>query len=294
MFLGGHPFVASTGELNFISKSLTNKESCSCGTTINECGEWARVFDKFARDHGFDPRHDPYRLGLWDSRAFNLVDTSHQTSIRIASMQFRKALLNVRELLPDSLHKLTRIPSSLKQAVDNKFRLIEAIAGAWQKTHVIDSSKNAREAVELWRHKPDQVRIILLTRDGRGVYLSRRKAGRSREDSIAGWRNYYRKFIPLIERHVAPDCFLRLQYEDLARHPQSVGIELCKFIGIKFTTSMLDMGTTTLHLASGNDTRFSASKGIRLDERWRTDLLGDELAYFEAQAGELNRHLGYH
>lgn len=294
MFLGGHPSVASTGELNFISKSLANNEGCSCGVGIKACREWAKVFDRITQDCGFDPRQNPYRLGLWDARAFNLVDTAHQTSIRVASMQFRKALLQARELLPDSLFGFAPSPHWLTRSIHNKFHLVDIIANAWQKTHVIDSSKNAREAVELWRRKPDQVRIILLTRDGRGVYLSRRKAGRSREESISGWQNYYRKFIPLIERHVAPEHLLRLKYEDLARFSQSVGAELCKFIGIEFQPSMLDMGGTTLHLASGNDTRFSASKGIRLDERWRTDLVGDELTYFETHAGELNRRLGYH
>jgi hypothetical protein len=46
-------------------------------------------------------------------------------------------------------------------------------------------------------------------------------------------------------------------------------------------------------MVTGNDTRFSVDKGLNADERWKTELVGDELAYFEKHAGQLNRALGY-
>lgn len=293
MFLGGHPAVGSTGELNFISKSIAINESCSCGVGIRDCQEWIKVFDTYQAIHRFDPRKHPYQLALWDARSSNLIDTSHQTRRRLALIQGRRALLYGREWLSDSLHKLVPPPAFVTNAVDNKFLLVDTISAAWNKTHIVDSSKNAREAVELWKRKPHQVRIILLTRDGRGAYLSRRKSGRSREESLSGWRDYYKRFIPLLKRHVAPNNIFQLKYEDLARAPDIIGAKLCNFVGIDYRSNMPNLGNTTRHMASGNDTRFSATTGIHLDERWRTNLNGEELAYFEKNAGKLNQELGY-
>lgn len=293
MFLGGHPSVASTGELNFISKAIAINEPCSCGTGMRDCSEWAKVFDTYRIHHGFDPRHDPYRLALWDARAFNMIDTAHQTTLRVAMLQARKAWLYGRECLPMFLRQVVPPPSRLARAVDNKFQLVEAIAHSWDQTHIVDSSKNAREVVELYKRRPEQVLVVLLTRDGRGVYLSRRKAGRSRRESVDGWRNYYRKFVPLLERHIAPQSLFKLRYEDLARSPSSTGRELCRFVGIDYLPAMEDLGAVSRHMAGGNDTRYSATAGIRLDERWRTALVGDELTYFQTHAGFLNASLGY-
>lgn len=293
MFLGGNRAVASIGEINYISKAISIDQACSCGVSICKCSEWARVFDVYAKRYGFDPRVDPYRLGLWDARAVNLVDRAHQTHYRVTRMRLRSAWLYAREWLPQSLYHLAPIPPKLSRAVDGKFKLAETIAAAWGKSHVIDSSKNAREAVELWKRRPDAIRILLLTRDGRGVYHSRRKAGRSREESIQGWRDYYLRFIPLIERHVAANAVLRVKYEELAVIPHEVGADLCRFLGLEFNPEMLDFAKIERHLVAGNDTRFSSSKGISLDERWRIELKGEELDYFNRHAGFLNEILGY-
>ena len=56
---------------------------------------------------------------------------------------------------------------------------------------------------------------------------------------------------------------------------------------------MTDLSHAERHMVNGNDTRFRPERGIHLDERWRTDLAGDELAYFEGAAGRLNAQLGY-
>lgn len=56
---------------------------------------------------------------------------------------------------------------------------------------------------------------------------------------------------------------------------------------------MLRFRSTTHHILNGNDMRLSGVQTISLDESWRRELDGDELAYFEKVAGKMNRRFGY-
>ena len=158
---------------------------------------------------------------------------------------------------------------------------------------MIDSSKDSREAVELYRLAPDRVKIVLLTRDGRGVFLSSRSSNISQSESLAGWIKYHRRALPLLEKQIAPGDLLTLRYEDFATNPEKAGRRLCEFAGLDFEAGMLDLAATTRHIVNGNDTRFAVGKGIRLDERWRDALAGDDLAYFNKYGSKMNERLGY-
>jgi hypothetical protein len=293
MFLGGHAQAASLGELNFLGKALSLREACSCGTALSECNEWRKVFDSVRSDKGFSPVDDPYRLRLWDARSRVLIDTSHQTPLFHAAFYFRRAWLGVRESLPHVAQKFVPIPPVLRRALANKMYLYQTIGEQWRKTHVIDSSKNPWEAMELARRWPDRVKVVLVTRNGRGVYLSRRGSGFSRRVSVSEWMNYYRRALPVLERNVSTEQLHRMSYEDFARDPEAAGRALCDFVGLDFDPTMLSLSAAGRHMANGNDTRFNPQKGIRLDERWRTELTGEELEYFNTHGAAINRMLGY-
>jgi hypothetical protein len=158
---------------------------------------------------------------------------------------------------------------------------------------IVDSSKHVREAVELFHRRPAAVRILLLTRDGRGVYLSRRSTGRDREESVRGWLTYYTRALDLLQERVPPEARMQLKYEDVAGDPKREGETLCRFIGLEFQDSMLKLDSVVRHMVNGNNTRFRPGKGITLDERWRRDLQPAEREYFEAQGGRMNAALGY-
>jgi hypothetical protein len=126
------------------------------------------------------------------------------------------------------------------------------------------------------------------------VYLSQKRGGRNNARSLAGWRNYYRRALPLVEQHVPAHALFRLRYEDLAQNPEATGRRLCEFAGLAFEPAMLDLSLATRHMVNGNDTRFAPAKGFRLDERWRSELTVEDLEYFERYGGgSMNRRLGY-
>jgi Sulfotransferase family len=292
MFLGGHPKAASLGEANFLAKAIRLGEKCSCGATVRDCGHWQAVYERLA-NWGFDLQ-DPYRFRLWDAVAWNNVDENYQTRVFLAAVRARGAWMRLRDLVPTSLRNLCPIPPTYNEALVNKVRLYEAVSAAWGKELIVDSSKHVREAVELFRRHPDAVRILLLTRDGRGVYLSRRSTGRDREESVRGWLTYYTRALDLLDRNVPPQARMQLKYEDIAGDPERAGETLCRFIGLDFQPTMLKLDSVVRHMVNGNATRFRPGKGIALDERWRRDLQPAELTFFEAQGGRMNAVLGYH
>lgn len=293
MFVGGHSHAASLGEINFLGKAISLDAKCSCGDNLRTCMQWRKVFDVILSAQGIDLIKNPYAFRLWDSLAAVGIDHRHQTLAYRAAVTFRKAWMEGRNHLSDGLRERFPIPPVLLKALHNKIDLYRAISRCWGKSVIVDSSKNFREAVELHQRWPDLVKVLLLTRDGRGVYLSRRSSGLSQSESVNGWLRYYRRAVPLLESHIAPSNLLKIRYEDLASDPEGTGRILCDFVGIPFESGMLDLAQATRHLVDGNNTRFAPGKGIRLDERWRTELYGAELDFFKRNGCDMNCRLGY-
>jgi hypothetical protein len=277
--------------VNFLAKAIRLGEQCSCGALVRDCGHWQAVYERLAPS-GFDLR-SPYRFRLWDAVAWNNVDKEYQTRGFLAGVRARGAWMSLRDLLPTSLRARCPIPPAYDEALANKMRLYEAVSASWDKELIVDSSKHVREAVELFRRSPAAVRILLLMRDWRGVYLSRRSSGRDREESVRGWLTYYTRALDLLHEHVPPEARMQLKYEDVASDPKHAGQTLCRFVGLEFQDSMLKLDSVVRHMVNGNDTRFRPGKGISLDERWRRDLQPEELAYFNARGGRMNAALGY-
>jgi hypothetical protein len=292
MFLGAHPKAASLGEANFLAKVIRLGEKCSCGALVRNCAHWQAVYGRLA-PWGFDLQR-PYRFRLWDAVAWTNVDREYQTRRYLVRAKVRAAWMSLRDLAPTSLRDRCPMPPACDEALRNKMRLYEAVAAAWDKELIVDSSKNVREAVELFRRHPGSVRILLLTRDGRGVYLSRRSSGRDRHESVRAWLTYYSRALDLLERNVPAQARMQLKYEDVAGDPTRAGEALCRFVGLEFQHSMLKLDSVVRHMVNGNATRFAPGKGIALDERWRRDLQPGELAYFDGRGGRMNASLGYH
>ena len=293
MFFGGHPQAASLGELNLIGKAIKLRQLCTCGSEISQCGAWGAVFDELAERGRQDFRTHPYAFGLWPARARVLVDREHQDKSFERSFKLRQAWLIGRSKLPPTARRLLPLPAVMKTALTNKIDLYNIIAKRWNRSLIVDSSKSPWEAVELVKRVPNQVKVVLLTRDGRGVYHSRRSSGFSREESVAGWKNYYKRALPMLMAELGPENLLNVRYEDFARNPDSTGRNLCDWLGLPYEPRMLDLGAADRHMVNGNDTRFKPQQGIKLDERWRKELLGDELMYFNQHGLSINGLLGY-
>jgi hypothetical protein len=114
-----------------------------------------------------------------------------------------------------------------------------------------------------------------------------------RRPPLDTWRLTYERAEPLLKRVVNPRDMLQVRYEALASDPAWELQRICGFIGLRYERGMLDFRSRPHHVANGNDMRLGNTAAIRLDEAWRSALSASDLDYFEANAGALNRRLGY-
>jgi hypothetical protein len=293
MLIGGHPRAVSLGEFSFLGKALALGQECSCGAKVSNCPEWSPVLERIAREKGVDLRTDPYALWQWDTRAGTLIDRKQQTRAYLFGSKLRSLVCDLRYRLPPGHALRPPLPERLATGCGNTDYLFDVVAAQWGKEVLIDSSKNVHKALAHYERAPDRTRIVFLTRDGRGVFYSRRTSGFSRERSMQAWERYNRRALRLLPARVRPEHLLQLKYEELVADVQGTLARLCALLGLERDPAVLDLNAGERHLFNGNDTRFAREQGIRQDERWKTGLVGEELAYFLRHGSGLNERLGY-
>jgi hypothetical protein len=163
-----------------------------------------------------------------------------------------------------------------------------------------------------------EVRLVVLTRDGRAVMNSRRRklpAGSPAGELAAFWAQQMRGVEELASGFPGP--VHRLGYEELTSRPEPALRALADFVGVAFDPRMLDPWSSEQHPLGGNDgplllhrreaahatavagvitpddqTRDWYARhpaGVVLDLRWKDELGARELAAFDEVAGEANR-----
>ncbi|BFM05555.1 sulfotransferase [Halioxenophilus aromaticivorans] len=297
--VGQHSKVANLGEVCFIPKLLSLDEHCTCGAQLNQCNEWGKVFEKLRQTTGVDMRKTPYGLHLDDAMKWpggtGKVDHQRQTKSRVAIAKYRSAWDTLSLKLPSAIGGGWASLPSAKQGAKNTMALFDAAANHWDADMVVDASKLPRKAVHLYREFPEHVRILHLTRDGRGVSASR-MGSMGFAKATERWQHYHQVTKELINKWIAPEHVFSMQYEAFTSNPEQRTKELCQWLGLSYEPKMLEFNTTDIfHSAGGNPTRFKlAEEGIRpTDDRWRSKLSEEEIRQFEATAGPLNRALGY-
>lgn len=151
-----------------------------------------------------------------------------------------------------------------------------------------------------------RTRVVSLVRDGRDVVMSAigwRRAPRLSEEH-ATWRDQPLGTAALWwEWHVRrsreggraawPDRFHEVRYEELVRWPAATLARICAFLGLEYDDAMLDYGQGRRREDASLDAKHQwqpVTVGLR---DWRRQLAADDLALFEAVAGDLLEELGY-
>ena len=291
LLLGSHSKIESLGEISQLSKNLALNTPCTCGKPVRECPVWVQVVSRLSETLGLDVMQNPYELHLGYPRAVVVVDKSRQTR---SYLLVRKALLSLYYLrLRYNAGIVDPLLRSIEKSVTNSFLVFNAFRELLGVDIVVDSSKSYLRALSLYRRDPEHVRILLLTRDGRGVAWSNIKRGATIKDAVSGWRNQYARALPLFRRHVASEHILQVQYEDVVANSSEALARICDFLGQKFEPGMLNFASTVHHSTNGNDIRMLRSSTLRPDTEWQRNLTPADLAYFQNRAGRLNRALGY-
>ncbi len=297
LVLGNHPVIANLGEVSFIPKLLAIQGKCTCGDMLAECSEWADVFAELQSMTGVDMRLSPYELYLGDAiqaKGGSQLDKAHQTNWRRQLAKFRSLIDRAALRAPSWGGIGWRTLPSIKKSIENTMQLYRAASTAWDKEIIVDASKFPRKAIHLYQQYPDDVRILHLARDGRGVTTSRMRYMDALK-AAERWRHYHQLTRDLLKQWVPEEHRMMMHYEDFVKSPGPAMESLCEWMGVPYQKDMLEFGNEIIvHSAGGNPARFNISGGIKpADEKWRTQLNDDMLQKFDAIAGKLNRDLGY-
>lgn len=290
LMIGSHPNVTSLGEISQLPKNLSLNTECTCGKKVRECALWSKVISNLESKLDISIKKYPYSLNLGFFSAKVVVDHAHQNIVQ----KFKKKI--VLGLWYVSLRFGLPVPSFFISAVhkgaENSFLLYDQVSDIMDTEFVVDSSKNYLKALSLYKQRPDLVKIVLLARDGRGVFFSGIKRGFSKGESIGSWKKYYTRAIPLLNKHVKDEDIIRVSYESLAASPGEELNRIYKFIGISKEDVSTGLSDKTIHITNGNNMRFK-KLDIKLDTSWQTNLQDSDMNYFNTVAGSLNKELGY-
>jgi hypothetical protein len=297
--LGRHPDVSNLGEVSFLPKLLALDEPCSCSEVMRDCRYWSDVLVRFWEITGYDLRLDPYSADFGDAPkgrlGSGLVDRAHQTWLRFYAMKARGAVDTVSVLYAPRFVglKSCSLPR-IRRGVENTLALYDAARAATGVRMIIDASKMPRKAAHLYVAAPERVRIVHLTRDGRGVVASRKRYMPVKH-AAKRWSHYHRLSLRLLDRWVPENHRLRVSYEEFASAPERCLREIFAWVGMSYSEDCLDFATKTVsHSAGGNPARFHMASGIRgVDETWRESLTAKDLETFARFASNENKVLGY-
>lgn len=289
--LGAHSKIESLGEISHLPKNLKLNTQCTCGQPVRSCAVWQEVIKLMSSHLGIDIMMNPYALNLgYLTPRVNGDKDYHGLTNKIRKNIFHGLwFVNLRF----NIGLLKFVLRPVYNAIKNNFVLYDSVLSVLNANMVVDSSKHYLKATELYINNPNEVRIIHLTRDGRGVYYSALKRNFKPEQVIKGWVNHYNRGISLLSRHVSQKHILRVKYENIATNPRKELGEICKFLEIEYEDKMLNFTGKPQHSTDGNNMRFSKSSKIIYDNVWEEKLSASDKRCFDSIGGDLNRKLGY-
>lgn len=240
---------------------LDQGDRCSCGAVYADCSFWSRVFESFCGDDCEKRLRNLHRLSARHEGWGGIVRRFSEGSSR-------------------TMHatELCRFYESIYQSLGNRIP--------------VESSKTARSCVMrpylLQKTCGLRIKLIHITRDPRGVYLSIAKGGNKELESgliqtvrfrklrgLSGWA--LANSAAVLNRLLLGDeQYLHLRYEDLVSSPDSSIRRIEEFLGMDLTAArrmfLEPVKITNAHLAGGNRMARTGEVLIRPDRAWE-DLL---------------------
>ncbi len=278
LILGGHPKIASVGEIQFLMDHFRREGTgyswdwrCTCGKYFTDCPFWAEVNNEIENDTGKPIRS----LETWVKRSdqffpFMVLPNGGMSAFRSTFPSLQRGLSSSR----------------------NCWKIINVLHKITEKDIIIDSSKIAEQFRFLYYWRPKAMRMIYLVRDGRGVLYSKMtRAGDSARKASKNWVFENLKLLT-IKALIPKQQSISVKYEDFCKNPQQEINRIYRFL--KIPPMEIKLSKSDRHNVGGSPHRFDwKNTDIRLDERWKEKLTSEERNTFRLIGGWLNFALGY-
>lgn len=303
MLLGSHPEICTVGELKATSLGDTERYLCSCRRKIKECPFWTGIRNDMAR-HGIS--FDITNAGT------DIKSGASPYILRLLAPLHRNLFLEkIRDF---ALNLSATWRTQLPKIQDINTQLMKCVLAHTGKKVIVDSSKiGIRLKYLLWNSSLD-IKIIRLTRDGRGVALTYMDPAQFADASDPGlrgggtgegwekmrlsvvkaaheWRRSNEEAEAIL-RGIDPSRWIDVKYETICADRDNTLHRLFTFLGVDPAEKITDFRSVEHHII-GNGMRLDSTSEIQFDERWKSALSASDLKIFESIAGKMNKQLGY-
>lgn len=274
MMLNNNRNIFHTGESSYWGKLDPSKITCSCGKIA------CPILMQTYQQAGYLPEvHAIYKACSQIDRFLEPDKISHALS------------------LPNNIAEITswaEIENNLTAACCGLEILSDLFRQLSGKSIIVDNTKNIHLAERLLER---QWKIILLTRDPRGIANSSKNAGMRKNvprpviSKIPIFLDFAVRAINLLS---AP-ATLFIRYEDLCQNPELSLTRVCEFLNIEYNHSMLNFRADKGHTLMGNHMRFDTGLSILEDKKWHSQLGPEEISLFSQNQTliDLYKRLGY-
>lgn len=262
MILGAHSQVFHIGESAYWSKLDVSTTKCCCGEigcqtlveiSMNLSQFRAEVSSIYTAYSAIDMLEEPDKIR-------HKLSFSDHVDVKNKSPEF------------DSL--IDRCSSGL----DIVANVVRRTSG---KSVIVENSKHPLVAERLLEKK-DNWKVIILTRDPRGIAFCNKKAGKRKNvpRPIESKLNVFLSFAQRAFLLSRKRNTLLVRYEDLCKDTFRVLRTMCQFIGIDFEKRMLMFKDNKGHMLMGNHMMYDKNQEIKEDIDWRCSLDSREKELF--------------
>lgn len=278
MWLGTIPGVFSTGEVIHLPRQIFRKVNpediqtyCSCGEGFESCSFWKKVFNNLHHKTGIDVFKHPKKFDI---------------SIHSSFLKNRTKLDAFRHRVLLSIHRYAgqswlwnQISAYYYKSIEKNWMLYDTITEESGCKYIVDSSKNFLRYVFLKKHRPKDIKLILLIRNIHGVASSSHHG--LNEGIIKTRANEWNKLYSRLARylkHLDKGEYYILNYDNLCSNPIRERERIARFIGIdEKLPDYCSINTKEYHLVAGNPIRHQGHVSIRYDERWKKRLTKEQI-----------------
>lgn len=292
--LGNCRETVSVGEMRHLQKYMSSEplpksyvdpegaRKCSCGAALLDCEFWRRV----ELESG---------VSIAESKLKSNASRSTRRIIQGMYMIGGPILVRLVSKFFSSVHDELEVASRC-------FSLFEAACYIGNARVVIDSDKDMYHYLLLHVVNPHAIKLIFLTRDGRGVVSSETRGVRGKRFDLAHgtavsqasklWVRSMRKILILSQR-TSTLSRIKIKYEDLCRQPKEIVGRICEGLDLSVNCDECLEVNKMQHGVGGSPGRFDFKGNVQLDTSWHNQLMEMDLIEFDKIGGKINRKLGY-
>lgn len=242
--LNNHEEIHYVGELHHFFSYVKSNSQCSCGKTIRSCEFWKKVLNGLPRSYKDDPQKFEHLCNKME----------YHSSIPLHLMGFKK-------------------DKQFDKYKDVQENLISSIHQETSSRYILDSAKYIGRFLALKKIFKNQVKVIFLVRDLRGVICSFKKNVQTQNSPLKTYIYYMVINMTAHFLNILPKFkILKIRYEDIVDHPASTFHQIGNFLDLELSECAKKIEEQKPfkmpHIIGGNRLKVSSNIIIKKDQKW--------------------------